>query len=644
MAGEKDQDGISPGEAAEVTRLGGFASQTLPNDSTSSATMLSGAPDNSDVTRLSGTLGEAHYSRAADSLADSDRTQLGRATAGKANERSKIGLVLNHIWTVRRLIAQGGMGEVYEGVETNTGEPVAIKFLLPRFLADSTIKELFLSEARNFVRLSKSHPALVQYRVCAEDPQIGEIYIVMELIDGPPLADVLGSLRPTPRDIAEFIRLIASALTVAHQSRLVHRDLSPKNILLPQRDLHRAKIIDFGIAKDTAAGEGTIYGGFKGNLGYCAPEQFNEGAGGETPGIGPWTDVYSLGLVILALAGGKPPAMGNTLADAVERRKRVPDLGAVPKEIRPLLGDMLAPAVAKRLKSMDAVLAALDKIAPAAKPKRSVLPWAATAAAVLAVAGAGAFFLRPQNPSEQLVRQNVTSALATSDCTWLNVDSFTSNGSITHAKLSGAARDIRAATAAAQKAAGVPVAFDTVDVFRLAPQACGPLNVLRRFREPASAAGVSLAVEQRQFRLQNDPTGFCVADRLRKARVTANLRLDSASTDFTLLGLEPNGQMEELIPDRKHFDDARATRPDFAPNLGGNIYTMSFCVDEATAARSNGEVGLIMVKGTGPFALGFDPNASDSVAVPADWPDRFAKAASAQHWTTQIAWYQVVSE
>lgn len=329
--------------------------------------------------------------------------------------------------------------------------------------------------------------------------------------------------------------------------------------------------------------------------------------------------------------------------DAVERRKRVPDLSAAPKEIRSLLADMLAPAVAKRLKSMDAVLAALDKIAPVAKPKRSPLPWAAAAVAVLAVAGAGAFFLRPQNVSEQQLRQNVTSALAVSDCTWLNVDSFTANGNTAHAKLSGAALDIPAATAAAQRAAGVPVEFDTADVFRLAPQACGPLNALRRFREPASAAGVSLAVQQRQFRLHNDPR-FCLDDKPRKARVTANLRLDSASTDFTLLGLEPNGQMEQLIQDRKHFDDARAGHPDFAPNLGGNIYTMSFCVDEATAARSNGQVGLIMVEGTGPFALGLDPNASDSVAVPADWPGRFTQAAAAQHWTTQIAWYQVVSD
>jgi len=68
---------------------------------------------------------------------------------------------------------RGGMGEVYEGVETNTGDPVASIPALAAY-ADPKVKELFLSEARNFVRLSKAHPALVQYRVCAEEPQLRE--------------------------------------------------------------------------------------------------------------------------------------------------------------------------------------------------------------------------------------------------------------------------------------------------------------------------------------------------------------------------------------------------------------------------------------------------------------------------------------
>src|SRR5438874_3852218 len=141
MANPKDQQPVLPEEDIQVTRLGaltpehdrnrGAAQHSFLSDSNSGATILSGAPFDGDATRL----GDVdRYSRAT-SEQDSDRTQLGRTPAATGNARTKIGLVLNHIWTVRRLIAQGGMGEVYEGVESNTGEPVAIKFLLPRFVA-----------------------------------------------------------------------------------------------------------------------------------------------------------------------------------------------------------------------------------------------------------------------------------------------------------------------------------------------------------------------------------------------------------------------------------------------------------------------------------------------------------------------------
>ncbi|HEX3485403.1 MAG TPA: serine/threonine-protein kinase [Micropepsaceae bacterium] len=577
---------------------------------------------------------------------DLDRTQIsgGGASAAPGEERSKIGFVLNNIWKVRRLIAEGGMGEVYEGIETNTGDRVAIKFLLPRLTADPKVKELFLSEARNFVRLSKAHPALVQYRVCAEEPQLREIFIVMEYIDGPPLAETLSTLKPDLHQLVGFMRLVASALAVAHQSRLIHRDLSPKNILLPGGELDRAKIIDFGIAKDLAAGEATIFGGFKGNLGYCAPEQFNEGAGPESSGVGPWTDVYSLGLVVLAAAIGKSPGMGTSLAEAIERRKKVPDLSGVPKELRALLAQMLAPDPTKRLQSMPDVLAGLDKIAPTA-PKQSRLPMMLAAASIVLLIAFGAvyeFFLR--GPGDDEIRQRIGTTIAATDCSWLNLDSVARPNGEVRAKISGVAGNVARAAATAQQAAGFPVSFDTTEVSTVQREACGPLNAFRRMREAATPAGPSLVAQQRQFRLGNDPR-FCGQEPLKRARVTVNLRLEEPSTDFTLLGLEPNGQMQQLIADRKDFEAARAQSHDFAPNLGGNIYTLSFCVDETTAARSaQGLIGLVLVKGMGPFSLGFDPNAKDSAPVPADWSGRFVNQAMAQHWVTQIAWYHVVSQ
>src|SRR4029079_9255827 len=98
----------------------------------------------------------------------------------------------------------------------------------------------------------------------------------------------------------------------------VHRDISPDNILVPQRRLELAKIIDFGIAKDIQASLATIVGNtFAGKLNYVAPEQFGD-FGRE---IGPWTDIYSLGLVMYAFATGKPVNMGLTLVEAVDRRR-----------------------------------------------------------------------------------------------------------------------------------------------------------------------------------------------------------------------------------------------------------------------------------------------------------------------------------
>src|SRR5262245_64088751 len=109
-----------------------------------------------------------------------------------APQSGKIGLVLNNIWQVRRLVAQGGMGEVYEGFTKATSETVAIKFLLPQLAADPTIQNLFLMEARTLVKLSaNANTALVQYRVCAHDPTLDETYIVMEFVDGPTLGQAL---------------------------------------------------------------------------------------------------------------------------------------------------------------------------------------------------------------------------------------------------------------------------------------------------------------------------------------------------------------------------------------------------------------------------------------------------------------------
>ena len=271
----------------------------------------------------------------------------------------KLGTLLNHIYRVDRLIGRGGMGEVYFGVNINTDEQVAIKIILASLSNDPNVRALFRKEARTLTRLL--HPALVPYRALAQDPELGVLYIVSEYVDGPALADVLPDLHAGPEQMIALMRRLASGLAAAHEIGAVHRDISPENILLPQGRLELARIIDFGIAKDLQAAHRsqvtkTILGaGFAGKFGYVAPEQF-----AESSQVGPWTDVYSLGLLILAVAAGRPLDMGSTFVDAIEKRRTVPDLSFLPEVLRPVINRMVEPDCSRRYRSMDALLAALD--------------------------------------------------------------------------------------------------------------------------------------------------------------------------------------------------------------------------------------------------------------------------------------------
>lgn len=277
-------------------------------------------------------------------------------TSGNRRPDSLVGSKLNGIYEVLRFIAKGGMGEVYEGRNVNTDERVAIKVVLPELASDEKVQAMFLKEARTLTKLS--HPALVQYRVLAEEPELGCLYIAMDYIDGTSLSEVLGSYGPTLIELIALTRRLADGLRVAHDLGAIHRDLSPDNVLLERGRLERARIIDFGIAKDTTGSTATIVGdSFAGKLGYVAPEQL----GDFDREVGPWTDVYSLGLIILAFVRGKPVNMGTSLVDAIEVRRKGIDLIDVPGELRPLLQAMLVGDPKARLRSMSEVIDVIDR-------------------------------------------------------------------------------------------------------------------------------------------------------------------------------------------------------------------------------------------------------------------------------------------
>ena len=260
------------------------------------------------------------------------------------------GARLNGIYEIEKLIAQGGMGEVYRGFNIQTRHQVAIKMIRPEYSNDPEIFDLFRREALILANLT--HEAIVRYFVFSVDPELRRAYLAMEFVDGPSLTKRLASGALPLDDVKILQRRLASALETAHEHGIVHRDISPDNIILPDRDVRRAKIVDFGIARSVHPTEVSIIGGrFAGKYNFASPEQFGL-AGGEVTFK---SDIYSLGLVLAAALRGRPIDMSGTEVEAIAKRRRAPDLSDIDPTMRPLIQAMLQPLPANRPASMAAV-------------------------------------------------------------------------------------------------------------------------------------------------------------------------------------------------------------------------------------------------------------------------------------------------
>ena len=279
---------------------------------------------------------------------EEDRTVFQRSAARSIRPGAR----LNNVYEIERLVAQGGMGEVYRGFNIQTGDPVAIKMIRPEFSNDPEIYELFRREAS--ILHSFTHDAIVRYFVFSVDPQLQRAYLAMEFVEGPSLKKRLG-LGPLPlADVKILQKRVASALEVAHQHGVVHRDISPDNVIMPDGDVRSAKIIDFGIARARRAGEQTILGGgFAGKLNYASPEQLGLAGGDVTPK----SDIYGFGLVLAEALLGRPIDMAGSQADMIDKRRVVPDLSGIEPTIRPLIQAMLQPRPESRPASMAEVAA-----------------------------------------------------------------------------------------------------------------------------------------------------------------------------------------------------------------------------------------------------------------------------------------------
>ncbi|ORE97224.1 serine/threonine protein kinase [Aurantimonas sp. 22II-16-19i] len=268
--------------------------------------------------------------------------------------RLEPGTELNDTYVVEELLAAGGMGEVYRGHNLATGETVAIKVILPEFAGDPTFMRLFLREASTLSRLS--HDAIVRSQVMSIDKRLNRAYFAMEFVTGRSLKEVAAERPLSPGAVCRLMLRLASGLDVAHRAGIVHRDIAPDNVLLPDDDVERAKLIDFGIAKSARPGDKTILGGsFAGKYNFVSPEQLGR-FGGEVTGK---SDIYSLALVAVAALRGRPVDMAGSDFERLEKRARVPDLADVPERLGGLLAAMLQPDPAHRPSDMAEICGAL---------------------------------------------------------------------------------------------------------------------------------------------------------------------------------------------------------------------------------------------------------------------------------------------
>ena len=209
-------------------------------------------------------------------------------------------------YRVGDILGRGGMGVVYEARHLRLNRPVAIKMMLNGGFAGRPELARFQREAEALAALE--HPNIVRIYDVGESG--GLPYFAMEFVAGGNLAQTLGGVPQSARDVAALGVLLAGAVEAAHRGGIVHRDLKPSNILLTADG--SPKITDFGLARRFDAGAGLSMTGARiGTPAYMAPEQ----AAGLARVSGAATDVYSLGAILYEMLTGRPPFVAATAAE-----------------------------------------------------------------------------------------------------------------------------------------------------------------------------------------------------------------------------------------------------------------------------------------------------------------------------------------
>lgn len=228
------------------------------------------------------------------------------------------GQLLAERYRLIKRIAVGGMGEVWQASDTRLDRTVAVKVLKAELSGDAEFLHRFRTEARTTASLN--HPGIAAVHDYGETT-VGELaiaYLVMELVEGEPLAEILAKRgRLNVEHTLDILEQAGSALQAAHERGLVHRDIKPGNILVTANG--RVKITDFGIAKAADAAPVTRSGMVMGTAHYIAPEQ---ALGHDAE---PASDVYSLAVCgYECLSGHRPFLSENAVTVAMMHIRDMP--------------------------------------------------------------------------------------------------------------------------------------------------------------------------------------------------------------------------------------------------------------------------------------------------------------------------------
>ena len=271
----------------------------------------------------------------------------------------KFGHVIADRYRVEALANSGGMGAVYAGLDLQNGTKVGIKFAHHGRDEDTIARFWLEANALSSVR----HPGIVGYHTHGTDAA-GNPYLIMDWLEGESLQSMLKYKQFSVRETLLLAIRICRALSAAHARGVIHRDIKPDNVLLRDRDVNKATLVDFGLVRMTDSHSAvTQVGTIVGTPSFMAPEQAMGLAD-----IDGRVDVYAIGALIFTIVAHRPPFVGQhaTAVLAKVLFEEAPALHELRDDIPPRLSEFVTTLLAKepddRPNDADAVAAALNEL------------------------------------------------------------------------------------------------------------------------------------------------------------------------------------------------------------------------------------------------------------------------------------------